>query len=271
MEEILRGCIFGTRLRLFLIYHKPRVGVHLRLYPAAVEECAQFVKEDVIRTAVADEVMDVGIEVQSLLRANDCEAAKAVVTEVERTYELRSEGLKLRLIYLYTIHFYLSAIVYHLLHACVVSAEMNKEFGMVSRNLLNSRTQLLIGYLQRQTCAHRDIIQRGRRVLHALEIDTRLSETQRNTGRFRHRVLGCGCFRILIAIQHLLQYLVLDGLQVSTFDELLGIQLHSEPLIDLRGKFDGGDGTEPHVTQVGSDAEIAVAYDTGDKFFELLL
>ena len=148
---------------------------------------------------------------------------------------------------------------------------MDKEFGVVSRHLLHSRTQLLIGYLQRQTGAHRDIIQRGRRVLHALEIDTRLSETQRGTGRFGRRVLGCGCFRIPITIQHLFQYLILDGLQVSTPYELLGIELDVEPLIDLCGKFDSRYGTESYITQVGSDAEIAVAYYTGDKFFELLL
>ena len=90
-------------------------------------------------------------------------------------------------------------------------------------------------------------------------------------GWFGCRVLGCGRFRIPITIQHLLQYLILYGLQVSTPYELLGIELDVEPLIYLRGKFDSRYGTESYITQVGGDAEIAVAYYTGDKFFELLL
>ena len=47
--------------------------------------------------------------------------------------------------------------------------------------------------------------------------------------------------------------------------------MDAETLIDLRRQFDGGDGAESDIAEVGRDAEIAVIDDTGNDVGQLLL
>ena len=153
MEEVFRRCVFVTRLCLFLFRHKTGIRTHLRLDLATIEEGAQFAEEDVIRTTVADKVVNIGIEVQRLLRTHDSEPAEEVVGQIERPDELRTEGIEVRLFELVQINLERLSVVDHLFHACVIRAEMHEEFGVVIHNRLHRSTELVVGDVHRQTRA----------------------------------------------------------------------------------------------------------------------
>ena len=153
MEEILRSSVFVTRLRLFLFRYKTGIRTHLRLDLATIEEGAQFAEEDVIRTTVAYEVVNIGIEVQRLLRTHDSEPAEEVVGQIERPDELHAEGIKIRLFELVQVNLEHLSAVDHLFHACVIRAEMHEKLGVVVHNPFHRCAELVIGDVHRQTRA----------------------------------------------------------------------------------------------------------------------
>ncbi len=96
-EEGLRSLEGLAFLRSFLLRHELRIGAHLGFDLLAFQQVTNLMDEEVVRRAVAHEMVDVAQQIQILLRAHDDETEKQVFLQVERMYELMFEGIHLRL------------------------------------------------------------------------------------------------------------------------------------------------------------------------------
>ena len=272
------GCGSGESFALFgrlLLGDELGVAAHLRLDLLAVQEVTELMDEKVVGIAVTYQVMDVAIQEEVLFGLDDGIAEEALLREVEGTDETlaESEGF----LFGHRVHLHLDrglAVAHDLDDARIVGGELDEEGRMVRHGFLYRRTQGIdrdvIGKMQ----AHRRVIQRGRRILHALEIHARLGIGQRDSGgNFRRNGLLLRCARDSCGAGQdgLREDFVFDRLDASAAGEELGIQLHAVALVDLRGQLDGQDGGKPGHAEVRRQAEGVGVDDGGDHLLELLL
>ena len=143
--------------------------------------------------------MDVAVQVQVLIGLDDGIAEEALLREVEGTDEALAEGDGLLFGHRVLLHLHRRLAVAHDLDdARFVGDELDEEGRMVRHGFLHRRAQGIDRDALGKTQAHRRVVQRGHRVLHALEIHARLGVGQRNGGgNFRRggRLPGCagGC------------------------------------------------------------------------------
>ena len=79
LEKCLRFCKGLAVLSCFLLGDELRIGAYLRLYVFAVHQVAYLMYEEVVGIAVAHQMVDVAVEIQVLLGADDGEAEEAVL------------------------------------------------------------------------------------------------------------------------------------------------------------------------------------------------
>ena len=259
----------------FLLRDELRVAAHLRFDLLSVQEVTEFVDEKVVGIAVAHQVMDVAVQVQVLFGLDDGIAEETLLREVEGVDEALAECVGLLFGHRVLLHLHRRFTVAHDLDdARFIGGKLDKEGRMVRHGFLHRRAQGIdrdvIGKMQ----AHRRVIQRGHRILHALEIHARLGVGQRDGRRdgVRDGLLpGTGGSRDVPGKDGLRKNLILDRLDASAAREELGIQLDAEALVDLRGQFDRQDGGQSGHAEVRRQAEGVGVHDGGDHVLELLL
>ena len=200
-EEGLSSLEGLTIFSSFLLRHELKIGAHLGFDLLALQQVAYLVDEEVVRGAVANEVVDVAQEIEVLLRAHDDETEEEVFLQVERLHELMLEGVHLRLFECFLG--YVDGSFVHLLGVDglddlgFLGGKMHEEFGVVEHCLAHGLPQCVGLYVQGHLSTDGHVIERGGRVLHALEIDAHLSEAQGSFAHLRFRYFGISIFRYI--------------------------------------------------------------------------
>ena len=190
-EEILSGFEGLAIFSGFLLRHELRIRAHLGFYLFAFQQVADLMDEEVVRGAVANEMVDIAQQIQVLLRAHDDEPEEQVFLQIERLYKLMFESVHLRLFERF-LGYVDSCFVHHLLvnrldDIGFLGRKMYKQFGVVHHRLAHGLPQCVGLYLQRHLRTDGHVIERRGRVLHALKIDAELSKAQgHRTVHFAH-------------------------------------------------------------------------------------
>ena len=115
--------------------------------------------KEVVRVAVAYQVMEVTIEVDGLWRTYNTEAEQTVLVQLEGLYEVLDVGPSL-----FFAHGQFGnvdrslSVAYHLYHTCSVGLELYKHGRMIVDGLLNSLAQRLTVCFHGERYAYRCII-----------------------------------------------------------------------------------------------------------------
>ena len=248
VEEVAGFPVVGSTLGCFLLGHKGGKGEVFGLDGLAIHERAKLVEEDVERTAVDDQVVNVGQQADMLLGGDDFEAVERTLFQVERAHELafvigelrfghrvsRDDGLLFRLADLHDV--------------AAFASEVDGEFRMHPHQRLQRLSQSFGVGILREDEQRWNVVNRADGLLHAVDVDTHLGIRKRNADRLVRttlRTIVLHSFDSLNSLnsfsQHLLEDFVLDALQRASLRQRLRVEGYAETLVDLNGQLDGSD------------------------------
>ena len=271
LEEVAGGSVFSAVFRSLLRRNEVGVGERLGLYPSTVHQRAQLVQEEVERSAVEDEVVYIGQEIDALGGLDNLHAVERSLPQVEGLDELLHILLHCSLVHPALSYDDRLFDVDHLNDVAALAVEMHAELGMRLDDRLHGGGELLDIGAAGETDGRRNVVDRRGGLLHAIHIDTHLRVRQRYLAHVGMRGFGCWLALSEAAAHEGLQNLVLDALHTARLGQRLGIQGHAEALVDLYGELDGHDGRQAGITQHRRQAEVAGVDDTGNDVVNLLL
>ena len=182
LEVIACSGIVSALLCLLLCHDEGRIAHNLGFYLATIHQVAQLMEEDVVRTAVEHEMMEVREQIDLLRRLHNLQPVQRPLVQVEGPYELELIICQLFLAHLSQWDVDRLLQVLHLSNFGVFCLEMNAQLRMSlhkgpqgcgkSLHVGRERERYLQGYI---------VDSRGG-VLHAIHIDTCLGIAQGNLG-----------------------------------------------------------------------------------------
>ena len=209
-------------------------------------------------------------EIDGVSGLDHLEAVQRGFLQVERPDEIVLVCLERFGVHLGDRHLYGNAVGQRLDDRVAVGDEVHSQFGVALYHALDRGSKLV----DIRPCGHRqqirDIVKRGCRVLHTLEIDAGLGVGQRSVDWLSFR---CGSFRRggPAAFEHVLEYFILNALQSASLDQRPGVEVDSETLAHQYGDAYRGEGVGSCVCKGSGDIEIFVPDDFGHQGVELLL
>ena len=273
-KELLGGTEVLALFSLLLVCHEVQVGIALLLNAIAVEQGTKLTDEQVGRTAVEQQVVDIHEQVYPTLGLHHLETIEGRLLQVERLHKVVLIGLQCLVGHLRDGHLHRYAVLQGLDNVVALCSEVDTQLRMLFYGLFDGSSQPLhlrtIGECQQI----RNIVDGRGRILQTLEIDTRLGIGQRT------RLLPAfpsggrlGAMSVLFPgrRQEGGQYLILYSLQRLRLGQCLGIERHPVAFIDLHGELDGRYGGQTGISQHRGDVEVLMIDDTGYQVMQLLL
>ena len=168
---------------LLLVGHEVEVGVGFLLDGGAFEHLTELPDEEVGRTAVEDEMVDVHEQRDALLRLDHLEAVERRFLQVEGSDELILVLLQTLSAHLAHRNLYGCAVFGGLHDGVTLSREMHAKLRMGFHHLPNGISQT-VGIRRSGEAEHvGDVVDGRRGILQTLEVDTRLGVGERNGPR----------------------------------------------------------------------------------------
>ena len=214
VEEVAGSLMLAASLCLLLFGHEVGIRQVLGLHFTTIHQVAQLMQEEVHRTAVDHQVMDVDQQAYMVLCGDDLEAVQRSLLQVERLHELALIGLQLLCRHRVACDDDFLLRIADLHHVGALAAEV---YGELRMQLYQCRERLRqtvgIGVLREgQQCG--EVVEGAGRLLQAVHVDAHLRIRQRSAhGPVGLLLVWCllrfGCSFLSIAAQHLAEYLIL--------------------------------------------------------------
>ena len=164
--------------RCLLVGHEVEVRVRFLLYRLAFEPCAYLTDKQVGRATVEDKVMDVHEQMDGALRLDYLEAIKRRFLQVEGLHELILVARQSLIRHLGNRHLGRHAVLQGLDDGVAFRSEMHAEFGMAFHNSLDRLGKLACFCACGEGQQVRNVIDRRRGILQAIEVDACLGIAQ---------------------------------------------------------------------------------------------
>ena len=182
LEVVACSGIVSTLLCLLLCHDEGRIAHNLGVNLATIHQVAQLMEEDVVRTAVEHEMMEVGEQIDLLRRLHNLQPVQRPLVQVEGPYELELIVRQLFFAHLRQRDVDGLLEVLHLSNLGVFCLEMNAQLRMSLHECPQSCGKSLHVGRERERYLQGYIVDSRGGVLHAIHINTCLGIGKGNLG-----------------------------------------------------------------------------------------